>query len=279
MTGILRFVRKTATALIFVIAAGGVNAQTASTSTNTTSDPQAVTLAAQSVRALTGGTAVSDVTLTGTATQTAGSWNASGAATFKAKGFAESRVDFAASSQSEIHGLDASGNPAGAWIGSPAKTDSTRHTMALHNSFSDAAWFFPALTSLGAASQAGVVAKYIGAETHNGVATQHVRLWHTASSYSNLAAIATVIPRLSTVDIYLDATSSLPVALAFNAHSDKDMNTDVPIEVRYSDYQAVNGVRIPFHVQKYLNNGLVMDFTASSATINSGLSDALFSTQ
>jgi len=224
---------------------------------------------------MTNGVAVSDVTLTGTATQTAGSWNASGAATFKAKGFTESRVDFAASSQSEIRALDTSGNPAGVWV----KADSVKHPMALHNSFNDAAWFFPALSSLAAASQAGVVAKYIGSETHNGIAVQHVRLWHTVDSSSSLAAIANVIPRLSTVDIYLDATSSLPVALAFNAHSDKDMNTDVPVEVRYSDYRTVSGVSVPFHIQKYLNRGLVMDFTASSATINSGLSDTVFSMQ
>jgi len=268
------------TAHIFILAlafSGLANAQTAATTaTTTTSDAQALGLAAQAVQTMTNGVAVSDVTLTGTATQTAGSWNASGAATFKAKGYAESRADFAASSQSEIHGLDASGNPAGVWIGSPGKTDSTRHTMALHNSFSDAAWFFPALTSLGVASQAGVVAKYIGSETHEGVAVQHVRLWHTANSSSSLAAIANVLPRLSTMDVYLDATSSLPVALAFNAHSDKDMNMDIPIEVRYSDYQEVNGIKVPFHVQKYLNHVLVMDFTASQASINSGLTDAEF---
>jgi len=244
---------------------------------STMSDPQAISMSQQATLALTNSTAISDVTLIGTATQTAGTWSSTGPATFKALGFAESRVDFAASGQSEIHGLDASGHPAGVWIGSPASSDSTRHAMALHNTFTDAAWFFPALTSLGTASQAGVVAKYVGAETHNGIAVQHVRLWHTANSYSSLAAIATVIPRLSTVDIYLDATSSLPVALDFNVHTDNDMNANVAIEVRYSDYRMVSGVTVPFHVQKYLSNGLVMDFVASTVAINSGLSDTAFS--
>ena len=87
------------------------------------------------------------------------------------------------------------------------------------------------------------------------------------------------MPRLSTVDVYLDASSSLPVALDFKGHSDKDMNTDVPIEVRYSDYRQVNGVSVPFHVQRYLNNGLVLDFVATQVTINGGLSDAVFSVQ
>jgi len=257
-----------------VILAIGAAAQTA------TSDSQAITLASQAVQALTHGSTVTDVTLTGTATQTAGSWSNAGPATFKAKGTAESRLDFSAASQdaqyqvqSEIRTLDASGHPTGAW----ARPDGVKHTAALHNSFTDAAWFFPALTALSTASQSGVVAKYIGSETHNGVAVQHVRLWHTADSTQ--AAIASVVPRLSTVDVYLDVSSSLPVALDFKAHSDQDMNTDVPIEVRYSDYRQVNGVSVPFHVQRYLNNGLVMDFVASTVAINSGLTDAQFSVQ
>jgi hypothetical protein len=124
------------------------------------------------------------------------------------------------------------------------------------------------------ASQSGVVAKYISAETHDGVATQHLRLWRTADA--SLSAIASVVRRMSTVDIYLDSSSSLPVALAYSAHSDNDMNTNVPIEVRYSDYRTVSGVTTPFHIQKYLSNGLVMDFQASQVTINSGLTDAQF---
>ncbi|HZR28851.1 MAG TPA: hypothetical protein VFA71_08725 [Terriglobales bacterium] len=144
----------------------------------------------------------------------------------------------------------------------------------MHNTFTDTAWFFPALMSLGVASQPGVVAKYIGAETYNGVAVQHVRVWRTANP--SLTAIASLMPRLSTIDFYLNSKTSLPVAAAFNAHSDKDMNTNIPIEVRYSDYRVVSGVQVPFHVQKYLNHNLMMDFQASQASIDSGLDDAQF---
>jgi hypothetical protein len=241
------------------------------------SDSQALTLAAQAQQAMTHGVAISDVTLTGTATQTAGSWSNTGSATFKAKGTAESRLDFSAAGlhpevqvQSEIRALDSSGHPTGTW----ARPDGVKHAVALHNAFTDAAWFFPALGSLGTASQSGVVAKYIGAETHNGVAVQHLRLWRTADA--SLSAIAGVVPGLSTVDIYLDSSSALPVALAFNAHGDKDMNTNVPIEVRYADWRTVSGITAPFHVQEYLNKSLIMDFEASQVTINSGLADTEF---
>lgn len=254
-----------------------LQAQSTQISSGSTNDAQALTLAAQAQEAMTHGLAITDVTLTGTATQSAGSWSNAGAATFKAKGTAESRLDFTAASlhpevqvQTEIRGLDSSGHPTGSW----ARPDGVKHTVALHNAFTDAAWFFPALGSLSVASQSSVVAKYIGAETHNGVAVQHLRLWHTADA--SLSGIASVVPRMSTVDIYLDSTSSLPVALDYNVHTDNDMNTNVPIEVRYSDYRTVSGVTVPFHVQKYLSNGLVMDFQAGQVTINSGLTDAQF---
>ncbi|HZR28850.1 MAG TPA: hypothetical protein VFA71_08720 [Terriglobales bacterium] len=67
--------------IILVLASVVVNAQNSASqlsetqiSTANSSDPHALSLAAQSVQALTGGVAVADVTLTGTATQTAGSW-------------------------------------------------------------------------------------------------------------------------------------------------------------------------------------------------------------
>ena len=70
-----------------------------STSVSSTTDSLALTLATQSLQALTRDTAVSDVTLTGTATQIAGSWKNTGPATFKALGTTKSRLDFSAASQ------------------------------------------------------------------------------------------------------------------------------------------------------------------------------------
>ena len=54
-----------------------------------TTSPSGATLAAQSIAAMTGGTAVSDVTLTGTVTWFAGSDTETGTATFLAKGTSE----------------------------------------------------------------------------------------------------------------------------------------------------------------------------------------------
>src|SRR5260370_22670641 len=107
------------------LAAQGAEAQTTATAT-TSSDSQALSLAAQSVQALTHGATVSDVTLTGTATQTAGSWSSTGQATFKALGTAKRRPGFAASGQGEVPTLGTSGSPPGAW----AKTECREANLA-----------------------------------------------------------------------------------------------------------------------------------------------------
>jgi len=79
------------------------------------------------------------------------------------------------------------------------------------------------------------------------------------------------------MDIFFDATTLLPAALTLNTHPDNDAGLDIRIEIRFSDYRVVNGVQTPFHVQKYLNNGLVLDLQISTVSLNTGLSAAAFS--
>lgn len=244
---------------------------TTPTSTATTSDPQALTLAAAAMAALTGGQQVSDVTLTGTATETAGATINSGTATFKAKGYWESRIDFGGSSHSEIRTLDSSGNPTGAWTGS----DGVSHPMALHNVWTDGAWFFPAFSSVSAASQPNVIAKYIGKETRNGSAVQHLEFFRNADP----SLFANDLPRFSTVDVYLDAASNLPVTLTYYSYADNDANTNIATEIDFSNYQEVGGVGIPFHVQKLFSGNVIVDLQVLQASLNGGLSDSAFSIQ
>jgi hypothetical protein len=85
--------------------------------------------------------------------------------------------------------------------------------------------------------------------------------------------------RLSTSDFYLDAASFLPVALSFNAHPDDDANTDISLEIDVSNYRPVNGVQIPFHIEKLIFGGLALDLVVTNASLNSGVSDDPFEIQ
>ena len=55
-----------------------------------------------------------------------------------------------------------------------------------------------------------------------------------------------------------------------------DAGTDIAAEVRFSDYRLVSGIRVPFHVQEFLNGGLVLDILISNVTVNPGLQDTDF---
>ena len=84
------------------------------------------------------------------------------------------------------------------------------------------------------------------------------------------------LSRLSTTDIYFDPVSFLPLAIGFKTHPDNDLKTDIPIEIQFADYRVVNGVQIPFHIQQMLNGGVILDFSVTSAVLNSGLPDSDF---
>jgi hypothetical protein len=243
------------------------------TAATTVSDPQAVTLATQSYSALVGTTQINDVTLTGTIVRTAGSDVGTGTVTLKALGAGQSRMDMNLSDgqRSEIRNLS-SGLAQGFWIA----PNSNAHAAARHNNNTDAAWFFPALTVLSQASNSSYLFTYVGQESRNGTAVQHIRAAQNISSSTDPTGLTV---RLSTEDIYLDGNSLLPVALTFNTHPDNNALASIPIEVDFSNYQVVNGVRIPFRIQQFFNGTLFLDITVQSAALNSGLASTDFTAQ
>jgi hypothetical protein len=234
-------------------------------STAPASDPQALQLAAQAIAAMTRGAAVNDVTLSANVTWIAGSDTEAGTGTLTAKGTSESRVDLSlrGGSRTEIRNA-ASGVPQGVWLG----PDGASHASAQHNGWTDASWFFPALTSL---ADSKALLTYVGKETQGGVSVYHLHEYGPSS----IAAAQ----HLSQMDFWLDATSFLPVAVAFNVHPDDNMNVDIPVEVFYSDYQTSDKTSVPMHIRRYVQGSLDLDATVTSVVINSGLQDTEFAIQ
>jgi hypothetical protein len=242
--------------------------------TKNTSSSQALSYAAQAMAALTGGNTISDATLTGSATWIAGSDQETGSATLYAKGTAESRVDLNLNGnvRSDIRN-DTYGIPEGASV-----VDSgSQQLWAVHNCRINASWFFSALSILASTSDPSVVLLYVGQETRNGVAVQHLQSFRAATD--NRASIAALNQSLSTMDIYLDSTSMLPIAITFNSHPDDDALTNIAIEIDFSNYQSFSGVEVPSHIQKFVNGGLALDVAVSSAVFNTNPSDSLFAIQ
>jgi len=162
------------------------------------------------------------------------------------------------------------GAPVGTWSG----PDGVAHTIANHNLLLiDPAWFFP-LFPISCGLATGYTATYVGQETHNSIAVQHVSISQQPADSSDVSAL---LQHLSQVDLYLDSSTFLPVAMTFNVHPDDNELPDIPIEVRFADYRSVNGAQVPFHVQRFLNNGLILDLQLQTVTFNSGLTASSFS--
>lgn len=233
------------------------------------SDPEALSLAAKAIVALTGGQKINDVTLIGNATWSAGQGE-TGTATLKALGTGESRVDLSLPDGTRTVIRDAStGVPEGQW----SNPDGKSGLVAAHNTMTDAAWFFPAFGSLAGGSSTALT--YVGLETRNGESVQHLRTC-ICQPQSSAGALLTS-QQLSTMEFYLDATSFLPVAITFNEHPDNNAYVNLPVEIDFSDYQTISGAQVAMHITKVRNGAALLDVSLTGAIFNSGLSLSEFS--
>jgi len=232
-----------------------------------TRDPQALTLIASSLKALTGGVAVNDVILQASANYVAGSDEENGTATLTASGNQESLVqlNLSGGSRQEIRN-----GPAGAWSG----PDGTPHSMATHNCWTDASWFFPAPTLEAVANNPQTSVSYLGTDASKGRPLLHVQVTRAPSGQD--PGVAALILTLSTMNIYFDPQSLLPVVLDFNVHPDTDASTNLPTEIQFADYRTVSGVLVPFRIEKFLQGTPTLDLAVTQAVINSGVPSSTF---
>jgi hypothetical protein len=80
--------------------------------------------------------------------------------------------------------------------------------------WTEAVWFFLALSSLSQTANPSFTFKYVGQEQHGGVNTQHIRVFQPSK--------VSLLQHLNTIDFYLDPASSIPLAIAFQVRPDKD---------------------------------------------------------
>ena len=244
----------------------------ASTQTSATqsSPAQAVALLQQSLAALVGNMTLSDITLTGSVRRIAGSDDETGTATLQAVSNCSARLNFTFSSGTSSETSNLFAAPAGTWTG----PDGLSHRAAPHNLLAETAWFSPALSIARRLSGSSFVANYIGPETRNGQAVVHVSV--SQPVLPNILPVDPALAHLTQVDFFLDSTTLLPARLTFNIHPDDNELFDISVEIHFSDYRAVNGAQVPFHVQRFVNGSLFLDLQFQSVNLNTGLAASTF---
>jgi hypothetical protein len=112
----------------------------------------------------------------------------------------------------------------------------------------------------------------VGQETLNGASVQHIQVWNSFASKPRLQKLAT----FSLKNIWFDASSGLPIKLAYSRRAGGGTIPAIPVEVSFSNYTKVNGVLYPFQINKSYNGTLWQTITIQSVSFNTGLTDAQF---
>jgi hypothetical protein len=112
---------------------------------------------------------------------------------------------------------------------------------------------------------------------------QHLRVSRAIGHAARRTAAR--IAELSTIDLYLDAKSLLPLATVSTTtpHSSSPVFNPtiarrISNEIRFSDYRVVEGVQVPFHIQKLVEGTPVLDLTVSEVKLNAGIPSSEFIT-
>jgi len=250
--------------------------------------PQAASILQQSLAALTGGAPVTDVTMTGAVTVTAGTNTQSGTITLVATASGQSRVTFDLSAGSWTTNANYSADPRSSTTSasSGVTNDPSEDLLGPHP-----AWFYPAFI-MGATlqtnqSSSSYTTFEFGQELYNGLTAEHLGIWPQAGAAFARTSTNTWLTMpspgatsyLGQQDLYLDPSSLYPVALEFRSVGKAVPGTKTAInhrtvyiseEVRFANYRMVQGRPVAFHIQRYLGNILLYDIQLSSVEFNSG---------
>lgn len=204
--------------------------------------------------------AVASVQMSGSATGTYGSEQQTGAATLQASanGLSSVKLQFTGGSRLETQNAFNETQRQCTWT----SLDGTVHKSSSHQSWVDAIWFLPQITM-----QAGAGAPDDSVSVTTSVDGK-IRFHHERHP-ANVAdqQTAYLLAHLSAVDLFVDSVTGLPASMTFAAHPDDDAGIDLRVEIDYSGYNSFNGVTVPTHIQKFINNSLVLDIQISAVQV------------
>jgi hypothetical protein len=218
----------------------------------------------QAQAAFSAGKPVNTVTLTGNATWHAGSLEDAGPITLEAwaSGAATTTMQLA-STGTRIESQTAFG-PAMACTWS--RSDGVQHIIPAESCWKSLVWFLPDVSFQPGLLPGVLGMSDLGSDSYAGNPTRHLQ---GQLVFTNLPIdfVQRVMPD-TTADLMLDPSSFLPEGMTYTVHPIDGTLADIPVDVRFADYRKVNGVEIPFSIQRYFNGTLQLDISISTAAAN-----------
>jgi outer membrane lipoprotein-sorting protein len=224
--------------------------------------PQALTVLRQAVTAM-GGSAPGDSTASGTITITAGSLTENGTIVVLTRGGDQTFEQIlTAEAGTVVYSQGSASQVQGAIV--------TQLPMELVVTAQCPDFPLPLLVSV--LNGPNSAYKYVGLETLNGVSVHHIQFWNSFASTPQLSVLAGFSRR----DIWVDATSGLPLRISYIDHPAQGAVAATSVDVTFSNYTTFGGVLYPTTIQKSLNGTPWATITITSVVFNTGLTDANF---
>jgi hypothetical protein len=228
-----------------------------------TRDAQAVTLLQNSLAAM-GGTVPTDSSASGNVTLAQGSLTSTGTVKILTRGTNETSIQFKTDSASwsviysngEANRVDASG----------AKY------LPLEYAASSQCLYFPMPFVAGLLNNPDFSIQYVAQETVGSSTGNHIVVRNTFNSVPANQPLAD----FTITDIWLDATTSLPLKIGMVRREAGGSSPRMPISFEYSNFQLVSGVNYPFTIQESINGSPWITTTIQSVAFVSGLTDTDF---
>jgi hypothetical protein len=230
-------------------------------------DPQAMSIlkAAFAAMSCQGAASIQDTVVQATVTPPASMGSDNGTATITTKGAAKLRTDGTLGSKSSSFIYN---------NGQELRYDGKAwHTAHSANAIHKRIEHLPALMLAYEISRSDLAAAYIGQETLEGRAVQHIRLARTSNDGTGADETLT---RNSQLDVYVDAQTNQISRISFLYLSDTDWRRGLPMDIYYDGYSTVNGIAVPFHQRYFFAGRPNGELQINSVSVNQGPSDSLF---
>ena len=148
---------------------------------------------------------------------------------------------------------------------------STIYTLDLMQCLKPVVWFLPEISLQTTMMPMGVGVADVGAGSVGRVAVGTYRHLQSQLVLADLPDdLMSQARQESTTDIGLDPKSLLPAVLLYKVHPDHGSQAVIiPIEVHFSNYQKVDGIEIPFLIQRFVNGSLQLEIKVDTAQITS----------
>jgi len=154
--------------------------------------------------------------------------------------------------------------------------DGTLTPIPLHNTISMGGTSFPYLSIAAALADSTLTVSDVSLVDSGDQQLQKVRVTKNFSADQDPNGI---VAKLSQTDYFVDPKTNLVVKVADVTHPIQTLTEDYPREMEFESYSVVSGVAVPTVVRERINGQKVWEFSLSSISFNTNLTDADFSIQ